>query len=83
MHGGARIAAVLALAAPALAGCGGGPPPMQCPQVVNYSDAQLDAIQAAINRLAKDDPLRGAMKDYEQLRDDSRYCVNLQKEEGR
>ena len=54
---------------------------VQCPQVVNYSDAQLDAIQESLNRLPKDDALRGAMQDYETLRDDARYCANLLKEQ--
>jgi hypothetical protein len=63
-----------------LAGCSTPPPPTQCPQIVNYTDAQLTAIQHAIDRLAKDDPLRGAMQDYESLRDDARYCANLLRE---
>jgi hypothetical protein len=53
---------------------------VQCPQVVTYTDAQLDAIQQSINRLPKNDPLRGAMQDYENLRDDARYCINLLKD---
>jgi len=52
----------------------------QCPAVVNYTDAQLAAIQDSINRLPKKDALRGAMQDYETLRDDARYCANLVKE---
>jgi hypothetical protein len=79
MAWGCRAAAIVLLSA-MLYGCGGGPPPVPCPQVVNYSDAQLDAIQRSINSLPKKDPLRGAMSDYEQLRDDARYCANLLKE---
>jgi hypothetical protein len=76
-----RLAGVLALLSLGLAGCGtSSQPEVQCPQVVKYTDAQLDAIQASINRLPKNDPLRGAMSDYEQLRDDARYCSNLLKE---
>jgi hypothetical protein len=75
------IVAALAALSLALAGCGTSSPPVPCPQVVNYSDAKLDAIQQSINRLPKDDPLRGAMQDYETLRDDSRYCANLSKEQ--
>ena len=74
-------AATLALSSLALAGCAASHrPPVQCPQVVAYTDAQLDAIQQSINRLPKNDPLRGAMADYEQLRDDARFCNNVLKE---
>ncbi|HEY5211104.1 MAG TPA: hypothetical protein VIJ42_16820 [Stellaceae bacterium] len=52
----------------------------QCPAVVNYTDTQLMAIQESINRLPKKDALRGAMQDYETLRDDARYCASLVKE---
>jgi hypothetical protein len=76
---GSAVAA-LAVLSLALAGCGMAQKPAQCPPVVDYTDAQLTAIQQAIDRLAKDDPLRGAMQDYETLRDDSRYCANLLKE---
>ena len=55
-------------------------PAAQCPQVVKYSDAQLDAIQKSINRLPPNDALRSAMQDYENLRDDSRVCVALETE---
>ena len=80
MFGGRRIAAALAISSLALAGCSTTHrSAVQCPQVVNYTDAQLDAIQRSINRLPKNDPLRGAMQDYEQLRDDARYCNNLLK----
>ncbi len=75
------IAATLALSSLALAGCTAPHrPSVQCPQVVTYTDAQLDAIQQSINRLPKNDPLRGAMADYEQLRDDARFCNNVLKE---
>ncbi len=78
MSRGGSIAAAFAVLSLALAGCAAPQQPsVQCPQVVKYTDAQLDAIQRSINRLPKDDPLRGAMSDYEQLRDDSRYCANL------
>lgn len=82
MSRGGIIGAALAVLSLALASCAGSPrqAAVQCPQVVNYTDAQLDAIQQSINRLPKNDPLRGAMSDYEQLRDDARYCNNLLKE---
>jgi hypothetical protein len=83
MSGRGGAAAALAVLSLVLAGCGtASPPPVQCPPVANYTDAQLAAIQQSIDRLAKDDPLRGALQDYENLRDDSRYCANLLKERG-
>jgi len=84
MSRGGRLAGVLALLSLGLAGCDTAAQEevVQCPEVVNYTDRQLDAIQASINRLPKNDPLRGAMTDYEQLRDDARYCSNLQKEKA-
>jgi hypothetical protein len=45
-----------------------------CPQIKQYSEAQLNAIQKGINALAQDSPLRAAMQDYEDLRDDARVC---------
>jgi hypothetical protein len=81
MSGGGSVAAALALLSLALAGCAASrQPAVPCPQVVSYTDAQLNAIQQSINRLPKDDALRGAMSDYEQLRDDARYCANLLKD---
>jgi hypothetical protein len=63
-----------------LAGCSlSHRPDPKCPRVVKYSNPQLDAIQKSINRLPANDPLRGAMQDYENLRDDSRVCVALEK----
>ena len=82
MFRGMSLAALAAVSL-ALAGCGSQQRTAdapRCPQVVNYSDAQLGAIQASINKLPKNDALRGAMSDYEQLRDDARYCANLEKE---
>ncbi|MGH6991312.1 MAG: hypothetical protein ACREFD_07660 [Stellaceae bacterium] len=70
---------VIALSVP-IAGCSmWNRPVAQCPRIVKYSNAQLDAIQRSINRLPPKDSLRGAMQDYENLRDDSRVCVALEK----
>lgn len=81
MSCGGRLATALAVLSLTLAGCDTtSQREVQCPQIVKYTDAQLDAIQASINRLPKNDPLRGAMSDYEQLRDDARYCSNLLQE---
>jgi hypothetical protein len=82
MQRGGVIGAAFAVLSLVLAACAGPQrPAVKCPQVVNYTDAQLDAIQQSINRLPKNDPLRGAMSDYEQLRDDARFCNNLLKEQ--
>ncbi|HXE17910.1 MAG TPA: hypothetical protein VN632_11825 [Stellaceae bacterium] len=82
MFRGLSLAALAAVSL-ALAGCGSQQraDTPRCPSVVNYSDAQLTGIQASINKLSKDDILRTAMSDYEQLRDDARYCANLEKEQ--
>ena len=82
MSGRILLAAALAVLPLVLVGCT--PParrPVLCPQVVDYTDAQLTAIQQSIDRLPKDDPLRTAMHDYETLRDDARYCANLLNEQ--
>jgi hypothetical protein len=77
-----RLLAAFAVLSFALAGCADSEhAKVQCPKVVDYTDPQLDAIQQSINRLPKNDALRGAMQDYESLRDDARYCVNLLKGE--
>jgi hypothetical protein len=84
-RGGFAVAA-LAVLSLALAGCSSlgmssrRHETPQCPKVVDYTDAQLTAIQDSLNKLPKGDPLRGAMTDYETLRDDSRYCANLERE---
>jgi predicted small lipoprotein YifL len=62
--------AALALAAGfMLAGCGS-----KCPVPVAYSDAQLTEIQKARQALPKDSILHQLLIDYENERDDLRFC---------
>ena len=61
---------IAALAAgPMLAGCGS-----KCPVPVAYSDAQLTEIQKARQALPKDSILHQVLIDYENERDDLRFC---------
>ena len=79
-----RATAGIALAAAlALAGCGRGPAgegsaadrvERKCPVPIPYSKAQLDEIQKAIHELPKDSILHQVMRDYENERDDLRFC---------
>lgn len=71
------VLAVAGCAAPDAGGTNGGMNGANtniCPQIKQYSEAQLNAIQKGINALAQDSPLRSAMQDYEDLRDDARGC---------
>jgi hypothetical protein len=66
-------------AALAVAGCGTGPgggsaPERKCPVPIPYTKAQLDEIQKAIHDLPKDSILHQVMRDYENERDDLRFC---------
>jgi ABC-type glycerol-3-phosphate transport system substrate-binding protein len=70
-------------AALALAACGGGGGPgaasgdrveRKCPVPVHYTKQQYDEIQKALTALPKDSILLQAMQDYEQERDDLRFC---------
>ena len=62
--------AALALAAGfVLGGCGS-----KCPVPVAYSDAQLTEIQKARQSLPKDSILHQVLIDYENERDDLRFC---------
>jgi hypothetical protein len=76
-----RFAATLAVAACLLmAGCGGKDQDTSsaghtgCPIPVHYDRATLDKIQAALDKLPPDSILRQTMSDYEQERDDLRFC---------
>jgi hypothetical protein len=76
-----RIAAALAVAACLLmAGCGdkdqdtGSGRGTGCPIPVHYDKATLDKVQAALDKLPRDSVLRQVMSDYEQERDDLRFC---------
>jgi hypothetical protein len=71
----AMVAAAAAALGILLMGCASRHAAVQCPHVRQYNDAELDAIQKSIDSLAKNDPLRAAMHDYEDLRDEARSCV--------
>ena len=77
-----RIAGALALAASLLvaglvAGCGDKEQDtghVGCPIPVHYDKATLDKVQAALDKLPPDSVIRQVMTDYEQERDDLRFC---------
>ena len=59
----------------ALAGCSSlRPAACQCPQPVAYDDATLTQITKALKALPPDNVLHQAMEDYENERDDLRFC---------
>jgi hypothetical protein len=47
----------------------------QCPQLVNYDDATIKKITAALRALPADNVLHQTMDDYEDERDDLRACL--------
>ena len=68
----ARGGIALALIAPLLASaCGGG---SKCPKPVAYSDATLKQIEKAREALPRDSVLQQVLIDYENERDDLRFC---------
>jgi hypothetical protein len=57
------------------AGCGDmRPTTCQCPKPVAYDDATLKKISLALRALTPDNILHQAMEDYENERDDLRFC---------
>ena len=54
-----------------LGGCAG---ESRCPKPVVYDAKTLDAVQKAIGQLPKDSVLRQLLADYENERDDLRFC---------
>jgi len=46
----------------------------QCPKPVAYDDATLKKISQALRALPSDNVLHRAMEDYENERDDLRFC---------
>ena len=46
----------------------------QCPNPVAYDDDTLTKISQALRALPEDNVLRQAMEDYENERDDLRFC---------
>lgn len=72
-----RVATVLAATA-LVAGCiGPRSTACRCPQPVNYDDATIKQITAALKALPPDNVLHRAMDDYEDERDDLRQCLGL------
>ena len=70
-----RAAAALA-AVLLVAGCGGArETACRCPNPVAYDDATLKQITAALKALPPDNVLHRAMDDYENERDDLRFCA--------
>jgi hypothetical protein len=66
----AALAAVLIVA-----GCGStGSTACQCPKPLAYDDATLKKITKALRALPADNVLHEAMDDYENERDDLRFC---------
>ena len=66
-----RIGAGLALGLALLAGgCSGG----KCPVPVTYDDATLKKIEKAREGLPRDSVLHQVLNDYENERDDLRFC---------
>jgi uncharacterized lipoprotein len=66
----AGLGAALAVAL-LLSGCGSA---SKCPKPVAYDDATLKEIEKALTALPKDNILRSVMMDYENERDDLRFC---------
>ena len=70
---GLRVAAVAALLV--VAGCGSTrSTASQCPKPVAYDEATLKKISEALRALPADNVLHQAMEDYENERDDLRFC---------
>jgi hypothetical protein len=65
----AALAAVLIVA-----GCSSTASTCQCPKPVAYDDATLKKITKALRALPSDNVLHEAMDDYENERDDLRFC---------
>ncbi len=68
------VLAAIAMAA-LLAGCAGSKDTTcKCPTIVAYDDATLEKITQALKALPSDSVLHQAMDDYENERDDLRFC---------
>ena len=58
-----------------LSGCSStGSTASKCPKPVDYDEATLKKISEALRALPPDNVLRQAMEDYENERDDLRFC---------
>jgi hypothetical protein len=70
---GIRVAAFVTLLV--MAGCGSTrSTACQCPKPVVYDEATLKKISEALRALPADNVLHLAMEDYENERDDLRFC---------
>jgi hypothetical protein len=70
---GLRVAAFGALLV--VAGCGSTrSTACQCPKIVDYDEPTLKKISEALRALPADNVLHQAMEDYENERDDLRFC---------
>lgn len=70
---GLRIGAFAAVLV--VAGCGSArSTACQCPKPVAYDEPTLQKISQALRALPADNVLRVAMEDYENERDDLRFC---------
>jgi uncharacterized lipoprotein len=69
-----RSKAGLALAVAVALLAGGCSSASRCPKPVAYDDATLKQIQEAVAALPRDSILRQVMADYENERDDLRFC---------
>ena len=71
----AGIAAGVLSALLAMSGCSAAPSTAcQCPKPVAYDDATLHKISQALRALPPDNVLQQAMEDYENERDELRFC---------
>ena len=69
-----KVAVIFAMVA-GVAGCSNAPSSTcQCPKPVAYDDATLTQISQALRALPSDNVLHQAMEDYENERDDLRFC---------
>ena len=57
-----------------VAGCGARSTACQCPKPVAYDEPTLKKISQALRALPADNVLHQAMEDYENERDDLRFC---------
>jgi hypothetical protein len=70
---GIRVAALATVLV--LAGCSGArSTACQCPKPVAYDETTLKKISQALRALPSDNVLHQAMEDYENERDDLRFC---------
>jgi hypothetical protein len=70
-----KIASVVLFTVLVVAGCGSAQTTAcQCPKPVAYDDDTLTKISQALRALPEDNVLRQVMEDYENERDDLRFC---------